>query len=252
MYLAYKKIDYPYNLIYDVFNDKNYDGDQIVEEVRNNVPNILEAVNYVLDKICTVKENLKQIVEYRYRDKMTYNEIAAIFGLSGERIRQKLIKAVHRLRYPILKHQLRYGLNANIVYNDVIEFSTFSARTYRCLIRSNINNMYDLSKVSYNKLSSIQNLGIKSMNEIISKLDKCFYDTTHLKIGMKNIKVKDVDFSTRTRNCLRHAKIYSMNKLYDLSYRQMLALPKVGVRVATEMIEMLNKCGYDISHIYTD
>ena len=234
MYLAYKKLDYPYNLIHDVFDNGRGSGDKILEEIKTNVSNVPDAVNYALNGLPT-KGDLKQILEYRYKDKMTYGEIAAIFGVSGERIRQKILKALIKLRHPKLNRALRYGLEVRppLTTQDITEFLTFSVRTSGCLMRHNITNMRELSKTPYNKLARTQNLGIKSMNEIISKLEKCGYDTTHLKVGMKNIKIKDVEFSTRTRNCLKHARIYSMNDLYDLAYNHhLMEVPRVGI--ATE------------------
>ena len=55
--------------------------------------------------------------------------------------------------------------------NMPIEKLNFSVRTYNCLKRHGISTVYDLSKMTKEKLMRVRNLGRKNYDEILEKLD---------------------------------------------------------------------------------
>ena len=52
-----------------------------------------------------------------------------------------------------------------------IEEMDLSVRSYNCLKRANINTVEDLVKKSKNDMLKVRNLGLKSIDEVIAKLD---------------------------------------------------------------------------------
>ena len=61
-----------------------------------------------------------------------------------------------------------------------IDSLELSVRSYNCLKRAGFDTLEDLSKLSYKELTQIQNLGKKSVEEIVAKLSE--YDI-HLEVG---------------------------------------------------------------------
>lgn len=57
-----------------------------------------------------------------------------------------------------------------------IEELDFTVRSYNCLKKAGVNNISDLTSMSYIELLKIKNLGRKSLNEIIDKMKELGYD----------------------------------------------------------------------------
>ena len=57
------------------------------------------------------------------------------------------------------------------VLEMTIEDLDLSVRSYNCLKRAGINNVEDLSKKTQEEMIKVRNLGRKSMEEVISKLE---------------------------------------------------------------------------------
>ena len=64
-----------------------------------------------------------------------------------------------------------------------IEELDLSVRSYNCLKRANINTVGDLTKRSYNNLICVRNLGRKSLDEVVAKLE-----AMGLKLSEENCK----------------------------------------------------------------
>lgn len=58
------------------------------------------------------------------------------------------------------------------VYDTAIEDLDFSVRTYNCLKRANINTLGDLAIRSEDEMMRVRNLGKKSLEEVMQKLDE--------------------------------------------------------------------------------
>ena len=58
----------------------------------------------------------------------------------------------------------------NQVYDTAIEDLDFSVRTYNCLKRANINTLGDLAVRSEDEMMKVRNLGKKSLEEVMQKL----------------------------------------------------------------------------------
>ena len=52
-----------------------------------------------------------------------------------------------------------------------IEDMDLSVRSYNCLKRANINTIEDLTKKSKDDMLKVRNLGLKSLEEVINKLE---------------------------------------------------------------------------------
>lgn len=191
-----KNIEYPYNLLEDI-------------GIRDDVvcSDLLGSVEYVLYKLTDKERN---IIYLYYRDRKTYNEIGKIYNLSGNRIGQILTKTLRKLRHPSQSKFLKIGvygvleekqreyaekvaeLTEKILYftliaeKDNIKNCNFSVRTYNCLYAAGKKTLADIAKMSYAELTSIRNLGIKTLLEIADTLEEHGYDISHLRKEINN------------------------------------------------------------------
>lgn len=184
-----KDLEYPQNLLYDIFD----------EEI--NLPDdYTETVEYVLSTKLSARQ--KSMVKSRYQEKYTYQETGEWYGLTRERIRQIVEKSVRRLRHPKTKDMLKYGIAGTInrlekalkdstsnpesnVLPDPerdISYINFDVRTFNCLRRSRIYTVEDVLKLTPDELMHIRNLGRKSYSNIVETLEAEGYDVSKFKI----------------------------------------------------------------------
>lgn len=184
-----KVLEYPQNLLYDVFD----------EEI--SLPDdYMATVEYVLSTKLSARQ--KAMVKSRYQEKYTYQETGEWYGLTRERIRQITEKSVRRLRHPKTKDILKYGIAGTINRLEKalkgstskpesnalpdperdISYVNFDVRTFNCLRRSRIYTVEDILKLTPDELMHIKNLGRKSYLNIVETLETEGYDASKFKI----------------------------------------------------------------------
>lgn len=142
----------------------------------------------------TQRENL--VLELRFRDSLTYDEVSHKLGVTRERIRQIECKALRKTGRMVSHHikikndmaaikakyeelctytakleQEHYGKMSQYSPNleTPIEDLEFTVRTYNCLKRAGINTLRAL--IAYDKgFLNIRNLGMHSFQEIADKV----------------------------------------------------------------------------------
>lgn len=164
-----------------------------------NPPSDLEGSIYAVLETLTERE--KQVILMRYRDRMTLLECGKTFGVTRERISQICKKAERKLRHPSrvcyfllglsgihekeeLKKQEEETLAALIAKQSdkvkesdlPIEYLELSVRSFNSLKRANIISISDLvlylgPEMDGDKLLELQNLGRKSVEEIVTKME---------------------------------------------------------------------------------
>ena len=184
------KKEYPLNLL-----EKIFDG-EIDFELATDFDGTLE---YVLH---TLTDREYQIIKMRFVEGLTYEKCGRSYGVTRERIRQLEVRALRKLKHPSRSAMIKYGIQryidnklARITENyearlsenyearlsenkpsDLeiipIESMDLSVRSYNCLKRACIRTIGDLIKIEPKELASVRNLGKKSYDEIIDKLEK--------------------------------------------------------------------------------
>lgn len=188
-----KNYEYPYNLAWEIFG-----GDSLFRVL---LPELLKEI---VDSELSERE--AKCIHLRFENRMIYDEIAKEFNVTRERIRQILAKAIRKLRHPhrsrkylavslyeykklqqeneTLKAylaEIEKGLNLPSNENPCvyipflatpIENLDLSVRSYNCLKRRGGLNTYgDFQNYKISDLMRIRNLGTRSMQEILEKLD---------------------------------------------------------------------------------
>lgn len=147
----------------------------------------IKGVAEVLEKL---SEREQMIMWSRYAEKKTLREVALEFNVVAERIRQIEAKALRKLGHPrnrscvmaisVKQHQdeiseyeeekKKNGALPKVIAEKPIEELDLSVRVYNCLKRARINTVGQLQEMTKEKLLRIRNLGLKSTEEIQSKL----------------------------------------------------------------------------------
>lgn len=196
---------YPYNLAYEVeiyhSNVESYPKEKIEKEARDGLykVHIPSLLGLLTSESFTERE--KEIIEMRWKKHMTLKAIAEHYELTQERIRQLTMKIIRKL-YLRQNHyimadpksicELKDKLNKAMIAADtykrklneenievrkvtdrmsIVELDT-SVRTYNCLKRGGFNYIDELVEIPIGKLANIRNMGRKSLDELLDKLEK--------------------------------------------------------------------------------
>ena len=171
-------IPYPDNLLYDIFGGEweyprpaDFDG----------------SLEYVLH---TLTERERRVLDFRYQEGLTFEEIGKRFCVTRERIRQIHAKSFRKLRHPERLNYLKYGVSGVIARQTenareaalaslpkpdkpediTLEELELSVRSYNCLKRAGMNTLRDVAEMTFDELCNVRNLGKRSIDEICAAL----------------------------------------------------------------------------------
>ena len=98
------KEPYPSNLLLTINEGPRHTvGIPIDSITQDNIDGLLFALT-------TLSEREQEIIRLRFVERWTYAAIGQVFGISLERTRQLLVRAIRRLRDPDRLSYIRYGL----------------------------------------------------------------------------------------------------------------------------------------------
>lgn len=175
------ELKYPQNLVYDVLGKTS------------DAPDIDASVEYILTARLTERE--KSMLKMRYKDLMTYDEISKKYNLTANRIVQIIHKAQRKLKHPKHSKYLTLGVvgimaeckiktNAERSQNQTKVLATeypiqeldLSIRTSQCLLRAGLKTAGDILNLGANGLIEVRNIGKRSYDEIVDKLEELGFD----------------------------------------------------------------------------
>lgn len=172
--------------------------------------------------LSTLEPRYQEIIKDRFIERLTYEDISSKHGISRERVRQIICKAMRLLRHPSRMRFIHYGVTGvinrekeaaagkarmraedeirkkailEIVSEKEVEmterkaalFATnledmhLSVRAYNCLRCLGCNCAGDILCLTADKLRRARNLGKKTHNEIVGKLEAMGFDVEHLR-----------------------------------------------------------------------
>lgn len=94
-----KAVEYPYNLISEIFSSDDFDG------VINN--DMINGLNYVLKNL---SDEEQEILRLRFEEKQTYRQMAKLFSVSHSCVSDRVIRLFRKLRHPKRNKYVIYGL----------------------------------------------------------------------------------------------------------------------------------------------
>lgn len=143
----------------------------------------------------------QEVMYYRYKDLMSYGEIASKIGISKERVRQIIMNSLRKLRNP--RHMLNMNLLPKSVaeslkkidivpyhiekldkYDEAVGNNNYSdafwdldldVRCFNCMARAGFRTVKDIIKELTNpdcRFINIRNLGVTSYNKIVKSCER--------------------------------------------------------------------------------
>lgn len=217
---------YPYNLVECIFGEP-------VDEIIND--DQLQGLEQALG---TLSPRERRALSLYFEEEKTLKEAGKEFGVTQERIRQIIAKAIRKLRNPVRAKLIRFGpkavelqklekMDAEILAKkerinkhlaeleelekqalekteeikkqpcsdsdglfDVIAELDLSVRSYNCLVRANCQTIAQVLELFENgNIFRVRNLGKKSIQEIISKINSAYGIEFNPVIGRNGIIV---------------------------------------------------------------
>lgn len=145
---------------------------------------------------------------------------------------------------------------------DPIEKLDLSARAYNALRRADINTVGDLLDFPKESFLRLKNVGVNSITEIteaIEQIEIIEIDPLNCNSGQnaedevsmqfigkdgqiyRDFPIEDIGLSRRAFNCLNGAGIDYISKLLDKTETDLFAIPNMGAKSVTEIIEARNQ-----------
>lgn len=212
-----KEMEYPQNLLYAVFEDeKMLENTNAITDLNGSVEYALytlldrerQILKYRFAHLMTceevgklysiTRERVRQIEQralrkLRHPQRLKYLKygVLGVIDLNREEYLNRIMDIENRL---IELCKLNEAKADEVIHDvklrekykgELLENCDFSVRTYNCIKRHGIDSLSQLSKLSYNEIITIRNLGRKSVGEIIDKLQEHGYDVEHLKKGIR-------------------------------------------------------------------
>lgn len=187
-YLDYYKIipninkPYPINLLLDIFDCEKIEDCLKTKDMND----VICGLQFVLNNM--INERERKAVDEKYERKMSLQAISEELGITKERVRQIVAKALRKMRHPIRRRYIEYGYNGFISYkkslkereakkeledklhpqNISVDCVDFDARSYNALRRGGVEKLGDIK--STEQIMKFRNIGSKTITNIVDKL----------------------------------------------------------------------------------
>lgn len=193
---------YPFNLARDILGSGE-------AAIKIYIPGLYAA-------IATLMEREADVIRLRYSEKMTLKEIAQEHGVTQERIRQILAKALRKLRHPS-----RAEMFKAVPYTETRE----STNEYYRLKRA-----YELLEKAFEVCTAkrAEPGVIVPMAEMAATLQT---------------PIDELNLSARSYNCLKRAGKNTLKDVCSMSERELYGIRNLGSKSASEIINTLAQRG---------
>lgn len=197
---------YPNNLLRQLFPGEQFD---------NLADDSGIALDYVISK--TMSESDALLLKMRYKENMTYADIAKAVGNSSSTVSHSIRKAERKLSQPIRKKKIRLGMH----------------NLFKYVIECEENR---LEAIYRRKISSLERANA------ILRQEKYIPESPEPDIIDEGIDV--LDFSVRCYNVLRRANIQTVRDLVETEPEKIINLPNLGRKSLEELLDVLFEKGF--------
>ena len=197
---------YPNNLLRQIFPGEEFDDLADDSGI---------ALDYVISETMSEREAL--LLRMRYKENMTYADIAKFVGNSSSTVTHSIRKAERKLSQPIRKKKIRLGMH----------------NLFKYVIECEENR---LEAIYRRKISSLERANA------ILKQEKFVPESPDLDIIDEGIEV--LDLSVRCYNVLRRANIQTVRDLVDTEPEKIFNLPNLGRKSLEELLDVLFEKGF--------
>lgn len=197
---------YPNNLLRQIFLGDEFD---------NLADDSGIALDYVISETMSEREAL--LLRMRYKENMTYADIAKAVGNSSSTATHSIRKAERKLSQPIRKKKIRLGMH----------------NLFRYVIKCEENR---LEAIYRRKISSLERANA------ILRQEKYIPESPEPDIIDEGIEV--LDLSVRCYNVLRRGNIMTVRDLVETEPEKIYNLPNLGRKSLEELLDVLFEKGF--------
>lgn len=197
---------YPNNLLRQIFPGEQFD---------NLADDSGIALDYVISK--TMSESDALLLKMRYKENMTYADIAKAVGNSSSTVTHSIRKAERKLSQPIRKKKIRLGMHN--LFRYVIECEE-------------------------NRLEAIYRREISSLERANAILRNAEYVPEIPEPDIIDEGIEVLDLSVRCYNVLRRANIKTVRDLVETEPEKIYNLPNLGRKSLEELLDVLFEKGF--------
>ena len=197
---------YPNNLLRQIFLGDEFD---------NLADDSGIALDYVISETMSEREAL--LLRMRYKENMTYADIAKAVGNSSSTVTHSIRKAERKLSQPIRKKKIRLGMH----------------NLFKYVIECEENR---LEAIYRRKISSLERANA------ILRQEKYIPESPEPDIIDEGIEV--LDLSVRCYNVLRRGNIMTVRDLVETEPEKIYNLPNLGRKSLEELLDVLYEKGF--------
>ena len=211
---------YPYNLLEDIYGER-YEA--ILDE------DLKAGLDYA---ISTLTERQQAMLKEYYENEKTYDEIAKEVGITRERIRQVIVKALRMLRHPSRMHYIKYG------------YKIASGELSRQVEERYSEEIKRLEAVYSDKVSELR----QKISELDDNSKRLEYKESVDFMRSLELPITDLDLSVRSYNCLVRAGIETLYELCNYTYNDLIAVRNLGRKSTEEVIAKMKEYGLKLKN----
>lgn len=219
---------FPYNVILNIFGSSaNY----IVLECMNDYKKEIEYTTRVYNALGTLKdERMIRIILMRVINHLTYEEMAKVFGVTRERIRQIEAKGYRILRHPSRAKRILHG----ILY--------YEKKAYEDL-QATIAKQEEFYKAQIAELTGDDPSEVPNDQR---ELDQQYVDSR------LQLSIQDLDLSVRSYNCLARADIKTVEDIVCMTEQDLMRVRNLGRKSFEEVVNRITDLGLHLADGYTE
>lgn len=226
--------EYPVNLFYDL-------GLDISEPITDDMKDGLEYT------LCGLTERERGMLEKHYKDNRTYSDIGTDYGVTRERVRQVIVRALRKLRYYSRLNVIENGLEVirerKRKKDEALERHRAAILELQTEISKLMENKELVKKIvqESNMMEDTAPEDIKKVTEVITEY------RSDWGLGMEDIT--ELELSVRSLNCLKRAGVRTLGDLAKLTKEKLMKMRNMGRKSVDEIIAMLKQYGIELQDV---
>lgn len=218
-----------------------------------------EAYEIVTDKALSPRQ--QRVIYLKYREDYTYEEIGKELGITRERARQLVLKALSKLRHPRYADYFIYGVEGAKAKYSTKEIQSQIATLQLALNKAKrqyeelIHNTNTLTSLIDKVRSAVadKNISEETGEELIGLLKeagKIIEVEGPAETLSLDTPIEVLSLSVRSYNCLRRNNIKTIGELVACDADSISKIRGMGRKCLKEIIDKLDLCGYRLSGGY--
>lgn len=142
-----------------------------------------------------------------------------------------------------------------IVKNITLDEMDFTCRTYNCLRRAGITDLYGLMKFSSEDFLKVRNLSRKNLVEVIDKMAEYGVGPKGMEVRKSNISefdeilIEDMELTVRSYNLLRRGYIKTLGDLTRITLEDLMQIRNIGRKSLEEILSKMKEYGAQLRQV---